>query len=1380
MSVFVDKTYNLAEYRKCETIFKQFSLIEKIILEIHSIKAGRLAFDDLILVIQGVKNFLPKSSRREIEDILSGMLKHGFLKISGAYSNTNPLIDAIAVRSAVENSRMETFLRILVRISPNYFPANPYESYLAMRNSFFLQNEAEFDELAENYFAFLKKDKFFFSDPVEEYFHNPFVPEWYSGLELKWQMKLSELFFSRSILFLRPFNDFFEFLIEGYKSNKLTLTAEAKSKALTNLIFRAKQAQADELAMMGAHQLPEVAAVLRLIHGYFPQALKLYKESSLSFLLHSKTSEFDFSIFPILLYPVCMFKSESSEDKLESINACTLAAKKIKKFKNYFLLLKDFLTAKIDNSSMELIVSERLMVQYNSPLEEFFCWLVFYWARGPKSESRFALNDTILRRASDSGYFWIVSQMCYLQEIISGKQPRFSEQQKIVYEQPRYPLTALFQADEPWVVQLRKIRDIIPKTAETTKPSRIVWYISPGDESFSYSYITLSVKEQKRKLNGSWTSGKQIPINNYVSSRHEFPSHYTDQDKKAFSALAERDGFFYFSQQESNASAISQLVNHPLVFNGNIPELKLDVVREQPYLVIEKNDDNLTLFPRPENRKSSKRIVRFDSPSKVVVCEFTEPQLKLWATIGEKAIFPLSASDQLLQTASEISTVVSVHSDLDSSSFSDAETVECDKRLRVLLKPQGEGLWVKFAFRPFGDSGAYLRPGEGGREIFFDDSGKKLHVSRDLKWEKAYVKSIIDEFPMLECLEHSSFEEVFDQPEDAYEMMLFLEGKKDEIQIEWPAGKKFGQVFSASFESLKLKLRSENEWFSVDGELKVSEDLVLSYSNLLELLENSRGRFIPLSDGKFLALSKELKQKLVDLQAISEEKAGQTKVHRLAALSLSDILSDVPNVHFSDEWRKTISLFREASDKLFKLPTTLQAELRDYQLDAFQWLCRMAHCQVGACLADDMGLGKTIEALALILHRAEEGPTLVVAPTSVTINWLSEVTRFAPTLNPTIFGPGDRKAQIEALKPFDLLICSYDLLQREIDLIQPVKWSTLILDEAQAVKNMTTQRSQAVMTLQSDFRMIMTGTPIENHLGELWNLFRFINPGLLGSWDSFCQKYAVPIQKFESKPALYRLKKLVQFFILRRTKSQVLLELPSRTEMTLQVELSDREAALYEAMRINAMNKLSKDASIAGHKHIQILAELMKLRRLCCNPKLIDHETTIPSSKLSILEDLITELLENKHKALIFSQFVDHLSIVREMLEKKGITYQYLDGSTLSKERKKAVDSFQAGIGDFFLISLKAGGVGLNLTAADYVIHLDPWWNPAVENQASDRAHRIGQTRPVTIYRLITKNTIEEKIVKLHQKKKDLADGLLDGSGIGSKISVEELMDLLR
>ncbi len=603
-----------------------------------------------------------------------------------------------------------------------------------------------------------------------------------------------------------------------------------------------------------------------------------------------------------------------------------------------------------------------------------------------------------------------------------------------------------------------------------------------------------------------------------------------------------------------------------------------------------------------------------------------------------------------------------------------------------------------------------------------------------------------------------------------------LQGLGGAIVLEWPQGKAMRLLAKRGLEAMKLSVASQRDWFAVTGELTLDDGRVMDMARLIDLLSATPGRFVKIGEDEFLALSQELRKRLDAIRALQDK----GRIHPLAAGLLDEALDGL-EVQTDAAWEGRLERLREAQDLVPEIPGTLQAELRDYQVEGFRWLARLAHWGAGACLADDMGLGKTVQTLALLLTRAAEGPALVLAPTSVCANWVEEAGRFAPTLKARLFGPGDRAALLEGLGPFDLVICTYGLLWTEAEALSKVQWRTIVADEAQAFKNAQTKRSQAVMDLQGDFRLITTGTPIENHLGELWNLFRFINPGLLGSLEHFNHRFALPIEVRKDKAAGNQLKRLIRPFILRRLKSEVLAELPERTEITLHVELSEEERLFYEALRRSALERISQVGGQGpGDVRFQVLAEIMRLRRACCNPKLVVLDSSIPSAKLQAFAEIVEELRENRHKALVFSQFVDHLALVREWLDGEKVPYQYLDGSTPVKRRQEAVAAFQAGRGDLFLISLKAGGAGLNLTAADYVIHLDPWWNPAVEDQASDRAHRIGQQRPVTIYRLVARNTIEDMILDLHRHKRDLADSLLEGAEMAARMGVEEMMALLK
>ena len=482
-------------------------------------------------------------------------------------------------------------------------------------------------------------------------------------------------------------------------------------------------------------------------------------------------------------------------------------------------------------------------------------------------------------------------------------------------------------------------------------------------------------------------------------------------------------------------------------------------------------------------------------------------------------------------------------------------------------------------------------------------------------------------------------------------------------------------------------------------------------------------------------------------------------------------------------WEETIAQYKIAQDLRPIVPKTLLADLRPYQIEGFEWLVKLATWTAGGVLADDMGLGKTVQALALLLYRSALGPALVVAPTSVVNNWIHEAKRFAPTLNIKIYAgdPLTRRQILGSPQPNDLFVTTYGILQNDIEYLSSIQWGTAVLDEAQAIKNITTKRARSSFRLPASFRLLTTGTPIQNNLMDLYSLFRFANPGILGSTREFQRRFVLPIERDEIQEISNQLSGLISPFILRRLKKDVLKELPPRTEITLSVELSEEEQVLYEALRQRAMDDINTPSvSHKGEQRIQILAHITRLRLACCNPQLVQSNNPPDSSKLRVFEETLLELLEGDHKVLVFSQFVKHLKIVENKLSELDVNYQYLDGKTPRNIRQKRIDAFQKGQGDVFLISLTAGGTGLNLTAADYVFHLDPWWNPAVEDQASDRAHRIGQRRPVTIYRFVARNTIEDQIVELHQRKRALADSLLTGSSQASRLNAEELIGLIR
>lgn len=469
-------------------------------------------------------------------------------------------------------------------------------------------------------------------------------------------------------------------------------------------------------------------------------------------------------------------------------------------------------------------------------------------------------------------------------------------------------------------------------------------------------------------------------------------------------------------------------------------------------------------------------------------------------------------------------------------------------------------------------------------------------------------------------------------------------------------------------------------------------------------------------------------------------------------------------------------------------PAGLRAVLRPYQLDGLAWLQYLRQQRLGGILADDMGLGKTLQTLAHVLLEKESGrldrPALVVMPTSLLFNWQEEAARFAPDLRVLVLhGPG-REALFARIPDHDLVLTTYPLVWRDESALQAHAYHLLILDEAQQVKNAKARAAISLRTLQSRHRLCLTGTPLENHLGELWTQFDFLLPGLLGTEKTFNQHWRHPIERNGDPQRAQLLAQRVRPFVLRRRKDQVATELPPKTTVTRQVTLESSQRDLYETVRVAMQEKVRE--AIAGdglaRSHIVVLDALLKLRQVCCDPRLLPGdgaERAAGSAKLDLLMTLLPEMVEEGRRILVFSQFTRMLDLIAQALDDGGLPFVMLTGDT--RDRATPVRRFMQGEVPIFLISLKAGGVGLNLTAADTVIHFDPWWNPAAENQASDRAHRIGQDKPVFVYRLIAAGSIEERIAELQQRKSALADSILEnGSGTGTAFSEDDLQALLQ
>jgi superfamily II DNA or RNA helicase len=1007
--------------------------------------------------------------------------------------------------------------------------------------------------------------------------------------------------------------------------------------------------------------------------------------------------------------------------------------------------------------------------------------LLHWWLGMPQLGERKAFLEQQMELAEQAGFDFIAAQI----GAVLGQLGMVGIDKRAIALRQRHRFTDMalwFEREQPWERQLNALINLQPAVnVEVVKESRLAWLVG-WDEHLGVR--ALEPREQKRDVQGGWTRGRSLALKRLAEEAAEL-DFLTAQDVQVASTIG---AYRYYSgtgmrHEFDLDKAVMALAGHPLLFWMDSPGTRIELLPGEPQLMVRAGGGKVTISLNPPMREQQGEVVvTKETPTRLRIVRIKEEHKRIGAILGDGLEVPLEAEKRVLQAISAISSIVTVQSDIGGSP-ADIEQVPADMRLHLHLLPYQQGLRVRVLVRPLPDAGPYLQPGDGAESIIADVAGVRMEARRDLNAEREAERQLLADCKALENAEHEHGEWLLGQPFHCLELITELqELDASRVLIAWPEGESFRITKKVSSKSVRLNIRRDKDWFAANGEVKIDENKVMSLRELLGRLREDR--FVALGDNQFIALTDELHRRLTDLSAYTDADEEALRFHPLASFALEEMALEAGEVDADIAWRKHLQHMQANADYQPQLPSTLQAELRDYQVEGFEWLSRLAHWGVGACLADDMGLGKTLQALALILSRAPGGPTLVVAPTSVATNWMAEAERFAPTLNMKLFGAGKREAMLKDAGAFDVVVVSYGLLQLEAELFKDVRWHTIVLDEAQAIKNAHTRRSQAVMALRGDFRMAATGTPLENHLGELWNLFRFINPGLLGTSDQFNLRFAGPIEKASDKraelAARTRLRRLTQPFILRRTKAQVLSELPPRTEIVLPVELSQEEMALYESLRRDALERIATLEAPQAQKQIQILAEMMKLRRAVCNPVLVAPDSGIRSSKLDAFARLVDELLENRHKALVFSQFVDHLTLLRKHLDERGIRYQYLDGATPMQERKRRVDAFQAGDGDLFLISLKAGGVGINLTAADYVIHMDPWWNPAVEDQASDRAHRMGQQRPVTIYRLVARHTIEEGIVDLHRHKRDLADSLLEGSDVSARMSPGDMLAMLQ
>ena len=1318
------------------------------------------------------------------EEIIHRLQQSGMVvKASDHGWRINPQYSEAVMRQAGRRPEFSSLLNDIRRELPykTYWqPSSPHALMREIRIAFYLQNQASFDRLQRETESFYPDQARtgVFIDPL----FAEFDPRWVESLLPEWQEINLRKAFRRALVGMEPLEPLIEFLEQHERIR------EPESGPLRELL-------AEAFVLQGAWSRLQLWADLETTEW----------RSSANHLIYHVLRDDDEGAGELIeevrkgyrraydnkypahlagyLYLLSLLRNggvKSAElighylDNVDPVHNLRLGGT--------YLVFKALHAYLRNDDEAQAIARQGLERMEANAFALTFYALYRLWtdARDVPTPAHLEELEQLRDKAQDSGYRWVEMEAT---RILSLRHPEpqareayATRAQQLAEDLRIHSLTDAMPRIEPWERALEVLVGMgsPDRNGEkrSKKTSRFVWFVD-------FDKRELEPREQTLSKGGSWSKGRKVALKRVKQGD---VANMTPQDVAVAQAIEED-----YSRYHPNGSytiryeeALLALVGHPNLYLTKNPAIGVELVRRNPQLLIEETDNRLHLRFAQDFAGTGVQVVK-ETPTRYQLIEVNEGHDQIHRQIGEGLEIPKRARHRLLEVARNLSKFTEVQNTL-AGVIDDLDETSADPRTYVHLLPVGETFKVEFFVRPLREEDQYFKPGRGRNKVISEVDGQRLLTERNLAKEIERAEGIIIDCPTLQKIVHRDYEWQIDEVEDCLNILLELQPLRahDRIVLEHPRGERIKLIGSVDFGDLSLGVKEKAGWFDVEGTLAVDEQQVISFRELIDkVAENEQSNFIQLSEGQYVALTDQLRRKLREMEGLLSANGEEgMQLHPLAGGMLDDIADQLGAFEVDVAWKESLRRIQTVNQTIARVPSTFRAELRPYQLDGFRWLMRLADWGVGACLADDMGLGKTIQGLAMLQARAEGGPALVIAPASVTRNWIREAAKFAPTLNPILLEGADRQEIIDSVGPYDMLVVSYGLLPFEGDALAGKRFGTIILDEAQAIKNRGTKRSQIAMRLQGDFRVATTGTPIENHLGELWNLFTFLNPGLLGTFQRFNEKYTIPITRNNDNERRQQLRRLIQPFILRRRKEEVLEELPPKTEVTLTVELSQPERAFYEALRQHALESI--DESEGPNRRFQILAELMKLRQAACNPRLVDASVDIASSKLELLAETIQELRENGHKALIFSQFVRHLKIVEDWAKQHDVPYQYLDGSTPGPKRDTAVQAFQRGEGDIFLISLKAGGTGLTLTAADYVLHLDPWWNPAVEDQASDRAHRIGQQRPVTVYRFVSENTIEEKIVKLHAEKRDLADSLLAGTEQSGSLSADDLLDLIK
>jgi hypothetical protein len=1047
------------------------------------------------------------------------------------------------------------------------------------------------------------------------------------------------------------------------------------------------------------------------------------------------------------------------------------------------------------NYSVRLQIQDDILeVECNCPyFEDWGTTCKHIWATIIAAENRNYLTDVLSRNITDmqtsDGGFITNAGTEILTSDSSSKYP-FRELPK---EKPRQPS---WEELLNQIITPRKMQYEDKQNYLSIKELEIL-YILDVPATFSAGTLILAIARRERKQNGDWGKPKDLHL-----ADKQIGSLPNDDDRKIISLLrGAKERYYAYSSSYSDYVPSRLAIPHPL-YNILVPQM---CQTGRCYLRLDSSDDQLYKVSWDDGLPWEFCLnIRRDEPNACYVIEgslrrgndempLSKPALLLddglvftSESVGRLNAFgafswilflrkqpsiavPFSQKDKLLKKILESSRLPKCNLP-DELHYEEIKVIPLPM---LTIRTRKEKYWnreevIIYGKLSFNYEGRIITDSESNN-AFFQPEQKKL-VVRDIETEQTAMGLLYQ----LGFRKYYSDELVIN-PKKLPKAVPVLLGKGWHVEAEGKLYRKPGSV--------SLNITSGIDWFDLNGKVEYDNHTV-SLPKLLEALKRGEN-MVQLGDGSFGILPDEWLKKYGLLAGLGRPQEDCLRFSKTQVCLLDALLAAQPAVQCDEAFARARNELKSFEGIKPENPSPdFSGKLRHYQSDGLGWLIFLQRFGFGGCLADDMGLGKTVQALALLDMRCRQQkakrPSLVVAPKSVVFNWKEEAARFTPKLKVLDYTGANRPDLNKNLSEYDIIVTTYGTVRRDITALKNIRFDYCILDEAQAIKNEKTASAKASRLLQAENRLALSGTPIENHLGELWSLFEFLNPGMLGSSSVF-QLNAGQLRNPDEETRTL-LARGLRPFILRRMKSQVAKDLPTKTEQTIYCELDKPQKELYDELLAHYRRTLLKRVSKEGinKTKMYILEALLRLRQAACHPGLVDKSrTSEPSAKLDVLLPQVSEVIEEGHKALVFSQFTSFLSILRDRLNRAKITYEYLDGAT--GNRAERVERFQKDPDcKLFLISLKAGGLGLNLTSAEYVFLLDPWWNPAVENQAIDRTHRIGQTQPVFAYRLIARNTVEEKVLELQKHKRGLADAIInEDNSLIRKLTREDLELLL-